>query len=164
MNRPDNAFRIFRRYLHLVADGMQRLMSTEGSREDGKTGQQLVALRSPLDFSATVERVAQSIEAAGLTIFARIDHAAGARSVGLSMPPTVVLVYGAAKGGTPIMQEFPNVALDLPLRVLLRETADGVTEAVFRPIEAMLRESGVPDEFAARLNGAQALIGKALEQ
>ena len=123
----------------------------------------LVTLRSPFDFAATLERMTRSIEAAGMTIFASIDHAAGARSVGLSMPPTVVLIYGAPKGGTPLMQAAPDAALDLPLRVLLRETAEGVTEAVFRPIEPALRDAGVPEEMTARLNGAQALIGKSLE-
>jgi uncharacterized protein (DUF302 family) len=123
----------------------------------------LVTLASPVDFAAALDRVGKSIEAAGLTIFARIDHAAGARSAGLSMPPTVVLIYGAAKGGTPLMLAAPDVALDLPLKVLLRETPEGVTELVFRPIETTLRDAGVPPELAARLNGAQALIAKSLE-
>ncbi|RWA53434.1 hypothetical protein AU476_14045 [Cupriavidus sp. UYMSc13B] len=57
----------------------------------------------------------------GMTIFARIDHAEAARNVGLAMPPTQVLIYGNAKRGTPLMLAAPGVALDLPLRVLVRD-------------------------------------------
>lgn len=53
----------------------------------------------------------------------RDDHASAAKEVGLDLPATVVVIYGNPKGGTPVMQEFPNAALDLPLRVLVREAS-----------------------------------------
>jgi uncharacterized protein (DUF302 family) len=71
---------------------------------------------SALAFEATVERLVKAIEDAGLILFSRIDHQAGARQAGLEMPPTTVLIYGHPKGGTPIMLAAPLVALDLPLR------------------------------------------------
>ena len=77
-------------------------------------------------FAATLERLDRAIEAAGMMIFSRIDHAAGAQAAGLDMPPTVVLVYGNPSGGTPIMLSTPQAALDLPLRVLVRK---GKTDA-----------------------------------
>jgi hypothetical protein len=61
----------------------------------------------------------------GVTIFARIDHAEAARNAGLAMPPTQVLIYGNAKGGTPLMLGAPSIALDLPLRVLVRDDCQG---------------------------------------
>ena len=79
----------------------------------------------PHGFDATLARLTEAIGRAGLILFARIDHSAGAREVGLAMPPTTVLIYGHPKGGTPLMLASPFVALDLPLRVLVREREDG---------------------------------------
>ncbi len=74
------------------------------------------------------------------------------------MPPTVVLLYGSAKAGTPIMLATPAAALDLPLRVLIREDADGHTQVSFHPVVPMLLASGVPESLASRLEAAQALV------
>jgi uncharacterized protein (DUF302 family) len=117
---------------------------------------------SPLPFAATVERLVQAVEAAGLTVFARVDHAAAAHEAGLEMPPTTVLIYGAAKGGTPIMLAAPLAALDLPLRVLVREGADRGVSIAFHPAAPMLRQAGVPEALATRLDPAQRLLVEAL--
>lgn len=117
---------------------------------------------SPLGFEVTLERLTEAIARAGLTIFARIDHAAGARDAGLAMPPTVVLIYGHARGGTPIMLAAPQAALDLPLRVLVRGDADGRTLVAFHPIATVLRAAGVPDALADRLEPAQTLLMEAI--
>ena len=63
----------------------------------------LVEIPSPFGFEDTVARLVDAIGAAGLRVFARIDHARGAREAGLEMPPTMVLLYGHPKGGTPVM-------------------------------------------------------------
>lgn len=115
-----------------------------------------------LPFAAAVERLEHAIAAAGLMLFARIDHAAGARAAGLAMPEATVLIYGHAKGGTPIMLAHPLAALDLPLRVLVRVREDGGTAIAFHPAAAMLRGAGVPEDLAARLGPAQALLLKAV--
>ena len=122
----------------------------------------LVEQASPVPFEATVERLARAITDHGMTIFARIDHAAQARDVGLSLPPTTVLIYGNAKGGTPIMGATPQAALDLPLRVLIREREDGTAMVALHPIAAMLRRAGVPESSAVRLEPAQQLLLAAL--
>ena len=113
---------------------------------------------SPVDFGPTLERIRAAIRGAGLTIFAEIDHAANAREAGLAMPPSTVLIYGHAKGGTPVMLAAPSAALDLPLRVLVREGEDGRAVIAFHPIAAMLRRAGVADDVAARLEPAQKLL------
>jgi uncharacterized protein (DUF302 family) len=118
---------------------------------------------SGLPFRQTLERIEQAIEAAGMTIFARIDHAAGAQTVGMTMPPTVVLLYGNPRGGTPIMLANPRAALDLPLRVLVREDAEGRALMSFHPIGPLLQASEVPAELAARLEPAQRLLVDALQ-
>ena len=122
----------------------------------------IVEQASPLPFDATLERLTQAIEKAGLTIFARIDHAANAHGVGITMPPATVLIYGAAKGGTPIMLATPLAALDLPLRVLVRACEDGGASIAFHPVAAMLRRAGVSPDLAARLEPAQGLLIAAL--
>lgn len=126
------------------------------------TDADVVELTSPFDFPTTLDRVTKAIEAAGLTVFARIDHAEGARKAGLEMPPAVVLIYGHAKGGTPIMLATPRAALDLPLRVLV-DAAGGTVKVSFHPIARTLRAAGVPDALAARLEPAQQLLAKALQ-
>jgi uncharacterized protein (DUF302 family) len=113
---------------------------------------------SPLTFADTLERIVQAIANHGMTLFAKIDHAANARGVGLTMPPATVLIYGNAKGGTPIMLSAPNAALDLPLRVLVRERADGKAVITFHPIAVTLGRAGVPQDAAARLEPAQRML------
>ena len=122
----------------------------------------VVEYLSPAPFDDTVDRLRHAIADAGLTLFATIDHAAGARDAGLAMPPTTVLIYGAAKGGTPIMLAAPQAALDLPLRVLIREREDGRAVIAFHPAAAMLRRYGVAAERAARLEPAQNLLVAAI--
>ncbi|MFZ0460009.1 MAG: DUF302 domain-containing protein [Rhodoplanes sp.] len=119
---------------------------------------------SSLAFAPTLQRVKDAIAKAGMTVFASIDHAAGARDVGMEMPPTVVLLYGNASGGTPIMLATPQAALDLPLRVLVREAADGRAIVSFHLIAPMLRAGGVPDALASRLEPAQRVLVEAIAQ
>jgi uncharacterized protein (DUF302 family) len=118
----------------------------------------IVERTSSLPFEGTVKRLVSAIEKGGMTIFAKIDHAANARDVGLTMPPATVLIYGSPKGGTPIMFDTPLAALDLPLRVLVREGADGKTVIAFHPVAALLCRSGVPQDAALRLEPAQLML------
>jgi uncharacterized protein (DUF302 family) len=117
---------------------------------------------SPLAFEATLQRLVGAIEAAGLRVFSSIDHAANAREAGMQMLPATVLIYGNARGGTPVMLAAPLAALDLPLRVLVREREDGQTVIAFHPILAALRQLGAPDNLAARLQPAQQMLLAAL--
>jgi uncharacterized protein (DUF302 family) len=118
---------------------------------------------SPFSFELTVLRLSQAISKAGMEVFAMIDHAANARAVGLSMPGAVVLIYGKAQGGTPIMLASPRSALELPLHVLVREEADGRTIVSFHAIATLLKAAGVPAALASRLEPAQDLLFKAIE-
>ena len=86
----------------------------------------------------------------GLEPFARIDHAAGARSVGLQMPPTLVVLFGSPRAGTPLMLEAPDLALDLPLRLLVRERA-GRVELVYTDPATTVERHGLPAAAAAPL-------------
>jgi uncharacterized protein (DUF302 family) len=139
---------------------MDHSLNARYDMSDIKTDQ-LVEFSSPHSFAVTRDRVVQAIAKAGLTIFAQIDHAQAAREIGIAMPPTLVLIYGHAKGGTPLMQAEPRVALDLPLRVLLRETEEGVVIA-FHPMAPVLRQAGVAESLVTRLEPAQQLLERAI--
>jgi len=119
--------------------------------------------KSAAPFAETVDLLVKAIERAGMQVFARIDHAAGARDVGMQMPPTVVLIYGHARGGTPVMQAAPAAALDLPLRVLIREAGDG-TVIAFHPMRQVLAQHKIPGELVDRLAKAQELLVNAVGQ
>ena len=84
-----------------------------------------------LGFAETLERLSAALERNGVEIFARIDHAANAAAAGLSLRPTTVLVFGAAKAGTPLMAARQTLGLDLPLRALVYEDADGETRVAY---------------------------------
>jgi uncharacterized protein (DUF302 family) len=75
----------------------------------------------------TVSLLEAEIRARGMTVFARIDHAAGAAQAGLDLRPTALLIFGSAKGGTPLMQSKQTAGIDLPLKALVWEDADGNT-------------------------------------
>ena len=119
--------------------------------------------KSSLTFPETVDRLVETIEQVGMNVFARIDHAAGAKDVGMHLPPTVVLIYGHARGGTPVMQAAPAAALDLPLRVLIRESGSGETVIAFHPAGQMLAGLTIPGELVDRLAKAQQLLVGAIQ-
>lgn len=77
-------------------------------------------------YAKTLERLSAAITAAGNTIFATIDQSAAAESVGMALRPTTLILFGNPKGGTPLMEAYPLVALDLPLKILVWEAPDGV--------------------------------------
>src|ERR1700730_6728773 len=81
----------------------------------------------PSDFGPkeTMDRLEAEIKAAGMTVFARVDHAAGAASVGLPLRPTELLIFGNAKAGTPLMQADQAIGIDLPLKALVYQDAAG---------------------------------------
>lgn len=73
----------------------------------------------------TMDRLETEVKSKGLTVFARIDHAAGAAAAGMQLRPTELLVFGNARGGTPLMQANQVAGIDLPLRALVHEDATG---------------------------------------
>ena len=73
----------------------------------------------------TMDRLEAEIKARGITVFARIDHGAGAAGAGLTLRPTELLVFGNAKSGTPLMQADQTIGVDLPLKVLVWQDAAG---------------------------------------
>jgi len=92
-----------------------------------QTPEGLVTVQSQHGPVGTLTRLENSIASRGLTIFARIDHAAGAKDVGMDLRPTQVVIFGSPKSGTPLMQMSETIGIDLPLKMLIRQEANGQT-------------------------------------
>ena len=87
--------------------------------------EELTSIQSSFGPKATMDRLDAEIRAKGLNVFARIDHAADAAEVGLTLAPTVLIIFGNARGGTPLMQSAQTVGIDLPLKILVwQDSAD----------------------------------------
>ena len=84
----------------------------------------LIHLASQRSVEETMQRLEGLLNERSITIFARVDHSGEAAKVGLAMKPTKLLIFGSPKGGTPLMQAAPTVAIDLPLKALFWEDAD----------------------------------------
>jgi uncharacterized protein (DUF302 family) len=89
--------------------------------------QGLTTLKSSLGPRDTMNRLEAAVKARGMTVFARIDHSVGAAAVGLSLNPTELLIFGNARGGTPLMQTAQTIGIDLPLKALVWQDASGST-------------------------------------
>jgi uncharacterized protein (DUF302 family) len=87
----------------------------------------LITIPSSYGPEATMNRLEAEVRAKGMTVFARIDHAAGAKAAGLSLRPIDLLIFGNAKAGTPLMQSVPTIGIDLPLKALVWQDAAGAT-------------------------------------
>src|SRR5262249_29711173 len=88
------------------------------------TGEGLTTIPSRFGPKETMDRLATEIQARGLKVFARIDHSAGAAEAGLTLRPTELIIFGSARGGTPLMQSVQTVGIDLPLKALVWEDAE----------------------------------------
>ena len=102
-----------------------------------------LTIDSRYDFAATVTALETAIQEKGMTLFARIDHQAAAKEAGLDMQPATVLIYGSPKAGTPLMQNDPTLALQLPLKVLIPEN-DGKVQVLMNSAEQVVARSNTP--------------------
>ena len=89
------------------------------------TGNGLISVESRFGVTETIDRLIATVTGAGLRIFARIDHAAGAREIGAPLRPTELLIFGHPKGGTPLMQDHQLAGIDLPIKALAWEDDQG---------------------------------------
>ena len=106
----------------------------------------------------TMDRLEAVVKAKGLTVFARIDHAAGAESVGLPLPPTAVLVFGNARGGTPLMQAAQTIGIDLPLKALVWQDAAGKTLLSYNDPGWIAKRHGLGHEVEARVGALSTVL------
>jgi uncharacterized protein (DUF302 family) len=126
----------------------------------------LVAIKSSYTAQVTMDRFEAAVKAGGLKVFARIDHAAGAATVGQTLRPTEVLIFGNPQGGTPLMQCSQSIGIDLPLKALVWEDASAQVWLGYNaPTYLAKRHDAVDCPVAAKLDKALAgFAAAAVEQ
>ena len=123
----------------------------------------LVQVPSRYSVDETAQRLQSAFAAKGLQVFAVVDHSGEAQKVGLKMNPTKVVIFGSPKAGTPLMVAAASLAIDLPLKALVAEDADGKVSVTYNSPQYLKERHGVPEELIKNLAGAAVVIGKAVE-
>jgi uncharacterized protein (DUF302 family) len=125
----------------------------------------MIVERSMLSYDATVKSLLAAIKRRGLTVFARIDHAAAARAVGLELADEEVVIFGNPRGGTPLMQSDRRIGIELPLRMLVWQEGEDVLVGHGDPrdlkvydvadhLQALQQMATLLDELAAEAAGS----------
>lgn len=104
----------------------------------------LITLQSRHPHAETVSKLETAITERGLTLLARIDHAAAAEAADLTLRPTLLLIFGNAKGGTPLMQAAQTIGIDLPLKLLVWEDEVGTTSVSYNDPAWLAARHGLP--------------------
>lgn len=118
----------------------------------------LITIASHFGPKETLDRLEADVKAKGLTVFARIDHAAGAAAVGMTLLPTAVLIFGNARGGTPLMQANQMIGIDLPLKVLVSQDTSGKTWLSYFDPSSLAKRHGLPAETATPVGNLGAAL------
>jgi uncharacterized protein (DUF302 family) len=125
-------------------------------------GKGIISLSSNRSVPETLDRVEAFLRGKGITIFVRVDHAGEAKKVGLSMPPAQVLIFGNPKGGTSVMQAAPTSAIDLPLKALAWQEAEGKVWLSYNDPAYLAERFGLTEAQIAPLSGVGNLLEQAL--
>ncbi len=123
----------------------------------------MVHVRSSYSVLETLKRLESALQAKNLTVFARIDHSGEAEKIGLQMRPTQLVIFGSPKAGTPLMVASPTLAIDLPLKALAWEDADGLVWLSYNSPDYLKRRHEIPDELVKNIAGVGAVLEKAVE-
>ncbi|HEY6847686.1 MAG TPA: DUF302 domain-containing protein [Terracidiphilus sp.] len=123
----------------------------------------LIMRRSRHSVDETVGSLKATLDAKEIKLFAMIDHSGEAAKVGMTMPPTKLLIFGDPKAGTPLMLASPGSAIDLPLKVLVRQDQDGSVTIAYNSPAYLGARHGLPEELLKNIAGIEALVNKAAE-
>ena len=104
-----------------------------------------------------VARLKELLTAKGITLFALVDHSGEAEKAGLHMPPTKLLIFGSPKAGTPLMLASPGIALDLPLKILIAEDAEGKVWLSYNSPAYLQQRHSLPAELVTALKAVEVL-------
>ena len=118
----------------------------------------LVTLSSAHDAAITLARLTAALDAKGVTIFAHIDHAAGASSVGQQLRPTMLVIFGNPAAGTPLMQAAQTAGIDLPLKALIWQGVDGATYLTYNDPAWIAARHGLGGETQQAVNALSAAM------
>jgi uncharacterized protein (DUF302 family) len=118
----------------------------------------LKTVRSSFGPEETMNKFEAAVRARGLSVFAHIDHAAGAAAAGLSLRPTDLLIFGNARGGTPLMTASQTTGVDLPLKVLVWQDASGTTWLSYSDPSWLAKRHGLGSEVDAAVNAMTGML------
>jgi uncharacterized protein (DUF302 family) len=124
--------------------------------------QGLTTIASNFAPNETMDRLETEIRTKGMEVFARIDHAAGAAEVELNLGPTELIIFGNARGGTPLMQSAQTVGIDLPLKVLVWEDTAGKTWLSYNEPSWVAQRHGVrnAEQVVSKMGAALSAIAR----
>jgi uncharacterized protein (DUF302 family) len=115
--------------------------------------------------NCTVEEAVSKIKSLlvgrGITLFAVIDHSGEAEAIGMKMPDTKLLIFGNPKGGTPLMLASPSIAIDLPLKLLVAEDANGRCSISYNSPQYLQQRHGIPHDLIQNIAIIEALATEA---
>jgi uncharacterized protein (DUF302 family) len=111
----------------------------------------------------TVEKLTNILQSKSVTLFAMVDHSGEAAKVGMKMPPTKLLIFGNPKAGTPLMLAAPSIAIDLPLKILVWEDANGEVWISYNSPDYLKERHGLPQELLQNIAVVKTLASKAAE-
>jgi uncharacterized protein (DUF302 family) len=123
-----------------------------------------IQLRSRHPVSVTIDRLQALLKQRGILVFARIDFSGDAERAGLRMPAEQMLIFGNPKAGTPLMLAAPTAGLDLPLKMLAWEAADGQVWVAYNDPQYVVQRHRLPANLAANLAAVVPLIEQALAE
>ena len=126
-------------------------------------GNGLISVKSSYTVAETADRLEQALKAKGMTVFARINHAEGARKVGQQLRPTQLVIFGNPKVGTPLMQCAQSIAIDLPQKALIWEDDKGQVWLSYNDADYLAERHGITTcgEVLAKVRKALANFAKA---
>jgi uncharacterized protein (DUF302 family) len=123
----------------------------------------ITSIRGKHSVDETIVKLKAMLEGRSVKIFAVIDHSGEAANIGMKMPPTRLIIFGNPKAGTPVMQAAPGAAIDLPLKILVAEDANGNTWISWNSLDYLQARHNIPAELMQNLAVVEALAAKAAE-
>ena len=123
----------------------------------------IVKIPSHHSVDETVDKLKTILKSKGVTLFAVIDHSGEAEKVGMTMPPTKLLIFGSPKAGTPLMLAAPSAAIDLPLKILVAEDQQGKVWISYNSPDYLRERHGLPPDLVPNIAVVQALVAAAAE-
>ncbi len=123
----------------------------------------IVKIPSHHSVDETVDKLKATLKSKGVTLFALVDHSGEAEKAGLKMPATKLLIFGSPKAGTPLMLAQPSVAIDLPLKILVAEDAQGKAWISYNSAEYLKERHGLAPNLMSNIAVVETLATAAGE-
>ncbi len=143
--------------------GQAQLEKAKEKSMTSNPGNGIVTIPGHQSVDQTVQKFEEILRAKGVQLFALVDHSGEAEKAGIQMRPTKLLIFGNPKAGTPLMIASPSIAIDLPLKVLVSEDADGKVWISYNAPAYLQARHSLPQELVANIAVVETLATKAAE-